>query len=63
MDIKDFINASVEGNAVQAQQALTDMLSAKAMDALATRKTEIAQSLYNGKEVQVASEEQPAEEV
>ena len=31
MDIKDFINASIEGNAVEAQQALNDVISARAM--------------------------------
>ena len=52
MDIKDFINASIEGNAVEAQQALNDVISARAMEALASRKTEIAQNLYNGKETE-----------
>ena len=52
MDIKNFIDASIEGNAVEAQQALNDVISARAMEALASRKTEIAQNLYNGKETE-----------
>ncbi len=48
MDVKDFIDASIDGNAVEAQQALNDVISSRAMDALSTRKTEIAQTLYSG---------------
>jgi hypothetical protein len=58
MDVKDFINASIGGNAVEAQQALNDVISARAMEALATRKTEIAQNLYNGKESESTEEQE-----
>jgi hypothetical protein len=58
MDVKDFINASIDGNAVEAQQALNDVISARAMEALATRKTEIAQNLYNGKETESTEEQE-----
>jgi len=58
MDIKDFINASIEGNAVEAQQALNDVISARAMESLASRKTEIAQNLYNGREAESTEEQQ-----
>jgi hypothetical protein len=58
MDVKDFINASIQGNAVEAQQALNDVISARAMEALATRKTEIAQNLYNGKESESTEEQE-----
>ena len=58
MDIKDFINASIEGNAVEAQQALNDVISARAMESLASRKTEIAQNLYNGRETESTEEQQ-----
>lgn len=58
MDIKHFINASIEGNAVEAQQALNDVISARAMEALTLRKTEIAQNLYNGKESESTEEQQ-----
>jgi len=58
MDIKNFINASIEGNAVEAQQALNDVISARAMEALASRKTEIAQNLYNGREAESTEEQQ-----
>jgi hypothetical protein len=60
MDIKDFINASIDGNAVEAQQALSDVISARAMEALASRKTEIAQNLYNGKETETAETQEEA---
>ena len=58
MDIKNFIDASIDGNAVEAQQALSDVISARAMEALATRKTEIAQNLYNGKETEATEEQE-----
>ena len=58
MDVKDFINASIGGNDVEAQQALNDVISARAMEALATRKTEIAQNLYNGKETESTEEQE-----
>lgn len=58
MDIKDFINASIDGNAVEAQQALNDVISARAMEALSSRKTEIAQNLYNGKEIETTEEQE-----
>jgi hypothetical protein len=60
MDIKDFINASIDGNAVEAQQALSDVISARAMEALASRKTEIAQNLYNGKETETVETQEEA---
>ena len=58
MDIKNFIDASIEGNAVEAQQSLNDVISARAMEALASRKTEIAQNLYNGRETESTEEQQ-----
>ena len=58
MDIKNFIDASIEGNAVEAQQALSDVISARAMEALSNRKTEIAQNLYNGKETESTEEQE-----
>jgi hypothetical protein len=60
MDIKNFIDASIAGNAVEAQQTLNDVISARAMEALASRKTEIAQNLYNGKETESTEEQQEA---
>jgi hypothetical protein len=60
MDVKDFINASIDGNAVEAQQALSDVISARAMEALASRKTEIAQNLYNGKKTETAETQEEA---
>ena len=58
MDIKDFIDASIDGNAVEAQQALSDVISARAMEVLSNRKTEIAQNLYNGKETESTEEQE-----
>ena len=58
MNIKNFIDASIEGNAVEAQQSLNDVISARAMEALASRKTEIAQNLYNGRETESTEEQQ-----
>jgi hypothetical protein len=58
MDIKNFIDASIDGNAVEAQQALSDVISARAMEELSNRKTEIAQNLYNGKETESTEEQE-----
>ena len=58
MNIKNFIDASIEGNAVEAQQSLNDVISARAMEALASRKTEIAQNLYNGRETESTEEQE-----
>jgi len=56
MDTQTFIDRVAAGNAVEAQQVLNDLLSAKAFEALDAKKVELAQNIFNGK-----SEEQTDE--
>jgi len=50
METKNFINSVSIGNALEAKDALTDMLSTRAFDALNARKIDIAQTLFNDNE-------------
>jgi len=50
MDTIDFINNVSVGNAAEAKDTLTDLLSTRAFDALNARKIDIAQTLFNDKE-------------
>lgn len=50
MDVQDFINSVATGNAAEAKNSLSDLLSARAFEALETKKIEIAQNLFNGKQ-------------
>lgn len=47
MSIQDFLQATASGNALEAQTALADVLSAKAFESLQDRKVELAQNLFN----------------
>jgi len=58
MDVSNFINSVASGNALEAKEALNDLLSSKAFEALDTKKTELAHSLFNGKEVEVEDTEE-----
>jgi len=54
MDTQSFIDRVAAGNAVEAQQVLNDLLSAKAFEALDAKKVELAQIIFNGEaEVEV----------
>jgi hypothetical protein len=59
MDINTFIDKVVNGDAAEAKETLTDLLSTRAMEALELKKIEIAQSLYDDGEEQ--SEEESTE--
>ena len=50
MDVSNFINSVTSGNALEAKEALNDLLSARAFEALDVKKTELAQSLFGDKE-------------
>jgi hypothetical protein len=52
MEVQDFINSVATGNASEAKDTLNDLLSARAFDALAAKKIEIAQSLFNDKQAE-----------
>jgi hypothetical protein len=54
MDINQFIQQSIEGNAVQARETLENVLSSRAFEALDMKKQEIAKTLYsNGEDIEV----------
>lgn len=59
MEVSNFINSVAAGNAVEAKEALNDLLSARAFEALDVKKQEIAQSLFADSE---QSEEEAAAE-
>ena len=61
METKNFINSVSIGNAAEARDTLTDMLSTRAFEALNARKIDIAQTLFNNdvveEEVELTQEE------
>lgn len=48
METSQFIDQLAAGEAAQAKETLTDILSAKAFEALENRKIEIAKSTFGG---------------
>jgi len=52
MDVQDFINSVATGNAAEAKDTLNNLLSARAFEALETKKVEIAQTLFGGSQEQ-----------
>jgi len=61
METKNFINSVSIGNAAEAKDTLTDLLSTRAFEALNARKIDIAQTLFNNdvveEEVELTQEE------
>lgn len=61
MNTQDFIDRVAEGKAADAQSALKDLISAKAFDAIDSRKAELSANLFGGSpklEQEVATETQ-----
>ena len=52
MNVSKFIDSVATGNAVEAKDVLNDLLSARAFESLDARKTELAQSLFTGSQVE-----------
>ena len=52
MNAQDFINSVATGNAAEAKDTLNNLLSARAFEALETKKIEIAQTLFGGYQVE-----------
>lgn len=48
MDVRQFIDNALTANAVDSKEVLNDLLSARAFEALESRKVELAQSLFGG---------------
>jgi len=61
MDVQDFINSVATGNAAEAKDTLNDLLSARAFEALETKKIEIAQTLFGGSQEQEQEQEDNTE--
>lgn len=57
-EVRNFIDLVASGNNVEAKDALSELLSARAFDALDDKKKEMASTLFNGVE---APEVQEAE--
>ena len=62
METSQFIDQLAQGQAAEAKQTLTDLLSARAFEALEGRKQELAQSLFTGKEVDTQIETEAEED-
>ena len=52
METTQFIDQLAAGDASQAKDTLTDLMSARAFQALEDRKIEIAKSMFGGKEAE-----------
>lgn len=50
MNTQDFIDRVAEGKSADAQEALKDILSARAFDALDSRKQSLASNLFGGQQ-------------
>ena len=50
MDIQEVINQIAAGDSAAAKEGIENVLSAKAFDALQSRKQEMAATLFGGKE-------------
>jgi hypothetical protein len=57
MDIGTFIQSAAEGNAIKAKEAIYDVLSNRAFEALDAEKKEIAKSLYATGDEQVETQD------
>jgi hypothetical protein len=53
METSNFIDHLSAGNASEAKSVLTDMLSARAFEALDAKKIELAKTIFTGKEESV----------
>lgn len=58
METSQFIDLLAAGEAAKAKDTLSDMMSAKAFDALENRKIEIAKSAFGGIEQENENEEE-----
>lgn len=56
MDTQDFIQHVMQGNAVEAREALNSVLSTKAFEAIQDRKVDLAQNIFSSPEVETETE-------
>lgn len=50
MDTQSFIQSVAAGNAAQSKEILSNMLSARAFDALENKKIELSKNIFTGRE-------------
>ena len=50
MDARQFLDMLAAGQSAEAKDAFAELLSTKAMEALESKKQEVASTLFNGKE-------------
>jgi hypothetical protein len=62
MEIQDIINNIAAGDSAAAKESIENVLSAKAFDALQSRKQEIASTLFGGQEQESEEATQTEEE-
>ena len=65
METSQIIDALAAGKAAEAKDAMNDLLSSRAFDALEGKKQELAKSLFNGVEAEVEvqdTEDTPVEQ-
>ena len=65
METSQIIDALAAGKAAEAKEAMNDLLSSRAFDALEGKKQELAKSLFNGVEAEVEvqdTEDTPVEQ-
>ena len=58
MDTRQFIDLLGAGQSSEAKSALEDLISAKAFEALESKKQEIGSTLFNGREQEVETQEE-----
>jgi hypothetical protein len=60
MEVNDFITQVAQGNASAAKDALSELLSQRTMNALETRKMELAHNVFNSEDqsAEISTEEE-----
>ena len=58
MDTRQFIDLLGAGQSSEAKSALEDLISARAFEALESKKQEIGSTLFNGREQEVETQEE-----
>ena len=61
MDARQIIDMLGAGQSAEAKDGISELLSAKALEALDAKKQEIGSTLFNGKVEEPTAEETPAE--
>jgi len=57
MDAKQFLDMLAAGQSAEAKDALEELLSTRALEALEAKKQEVASTLFNGREEELEQQE------